>query len=95
MLIIVPMQRELEEEAGITARDLVKRGILLFQFMGDPMPMEVHVFCATQFDGVVKESEEMKPQWFDVADVPFDDMWKVRASLDEREKKSWGKRLMM
>ena len=39
--------RELQEEAGITPTDLQKRGILLFQFVGEPVPMEVHVFRAT------------------------------------------------
>ncbi len=66
--------RELTEEAGIVGADLVKRGILLFQFVGDPRPMEVHVFRATTFTGDITESDEMRPQWFAVEDVPFDMM---------------------
>lgn len=69
-------QRELQEEAGITALDLVKRGCVAFTFEDSPVPMEVHVFKATKYSGVITESEEMRPQWFPVTEVPFASMWK-------------------
>jgi hypothetical protein len=37
--------------------------------------MEVHVFSATKFSGEPVESDEMRPQWFKIAEIPFDDMW--------------------
>jgi hypothetical protein len=37
--------------------------------------MEVHIFKADKFSGEIRESEEMKPQWFDVKEIPFSKMW--------------------
>lgn len=67
--------RELKEEAGILALDLKKQGINLFKFEGNPVAMEVHIFSATKFEGEIVESEEMKPEWFDLDGIPYDSMW--------------------
>lgn len=67
--------REVEEEAGIKLSEIVKMGILEFQFEGNPELLEVHVFGASDFVGVPKETEEMAPQWFGVNELPFDKMW--------------------
>ena len=67
--------REIKEEAGIVPRDICKRGIFEFTFEGDPQILEVHFFSAKDFDGDICESEEMRPQWFNEDEVPFDDMW--------------------
>lgn len=32
----------------------------------------VAVFKVTEFDGSPRESDEMRPVWFDLADIPFD-----------------------
>ncbi|KAF9544061.1 Nudix (Nucleoside diphosphate linked moiety X)-type motif 1 [Mortierella hygrophila] len=69
--------RELEEEAGITVKseDFKKAGILLFQFENDPVALETHVYKSYEFQGQIRECEEMRPQWFAFADVPYDQMW--------------------
>lgn len=67
--------RELFEEAGITARNLKKRGVLFFSFTKGSVPLEVHVFSANSFTGVPIESDEMNPQWFSHADIPYEAMW--------------------
>jgi len=67
--------RELTEEAGIVAFDLNKLGILEFSWEGKPEILEVHIFKALDFKGEPAETEEMKPQWFDVSEIPFDKMW--------------------
>ena len=68
--------RELKEEAGITARDLKKRGMLHFSFADNSTgPLEVHVFTANSFAGDPKESDEMNPQWFSHANIPYNTMW--------------------
>ena len=46
-----------------------------FKFENDPVMLEVHVFGVTEFDGEPKESEEMKPQWFFMDEIPFSWMW--------------------
>ncbi len=68
-------KRELLEEAGIVVEDLEKVGILDFSWHGKPEILEVHIFKARDFKGEPAESEEMKPQWFAVSQIPFDKMW--------------------
>ncbi len=67
--------RELKEEAGITAEDLTKTGVIDFEFENDPVILEVHIFRATRWSGEPEESAEMKPQWFEVDEIPFVRMW--------------------
>lgn len=73
--IDVAAAREVQEEAGVKVLDIKKVGILEFEFENDPKVMEVHVFSATKFSGEPVESDEMRPQWFKVTEIPFDDMW--------------------
>ena len=51
------MYRELEEECGVKAKSLCQVGLLLFEFIGEPQLMEVHVYSTQEFDGPVVESE--------------------------------------
>ncbi|KAI1312298.1 hypothetical protein EDD11_002988 [Mortierella claussenii] len=69
--------RELEEEAGITVQPekLIKAGLLLFLFENDPMALETHVYKTYEYEGEITECDEMRPQWFNFADIPFDQMW--------------------
>lgn len=67
--------RELREECGISASALAYRGVLRFMFGGDPVPQEVHLFFADAYEGEPSESEEMRPQWFAIDDIPFHEMW--------------------
>ncbi|KAJ7136139.1 NUDIX hydrolase domain-like protein [Mycena epipterygia] len=65
--------RELQEEAGITA-PLEHAGTLLFVVPGDKWA-HIDIFRAETFSGTITESDEMRPEWFDKANIPFDDMW--------------------
>ena len=67
--------RELTEEAGIVAFDLNKLGILEFSWEGKPEILEVHIFKVNEFSGEPEESEEMKPQWFKIDQIPYELMW--------------------
>lgn|SRR5487761_722394 len=72
-------RRELYEEAGINAKNLKEVGVLHFTWKETPaLPdvFEIHVFLTNEFEGEVQESEEMRPQWFAHAEIPFDKMWK-------------------
>lgn len=69
------VRREIQEESGIEIRGLEEVGNIDFEFLGDPEILEVHIFCAKNFSGKPKESEEMNPRWFDVDEIPFDKMW--------------------
>jgi 8-oxo-dGTP diphosphatase/2-hydroxy-dATP diphosphatase len=69
-------RRELREEAGLEADELSERGILEFEFESDPtMLLEVHIFKIESYSGSPAESEEMRPQWFTVDEIPFGQMW--------------------
>lgn len=69
-------KRETREEANITVSDLEKFGVMEFYWKNKPdFCMEVHVFKSKIFGGIPTESEEMKPQWFDVREIPYDKMW--------------------
>lgn len=68
-------KRELREEAGIEASDMEKLGVLDFSWEGKEDVLQVHIFKAKSFSGEPAESEEMKPQWFGVDEIPLDQMW--------------------
>ncbi|NXX47527.1 8ODP triphosphatase, partial [Tricholaema leucomelas] len=68
-------RRELLEESGLTVDTLQKMGQITFEFVGNPELMDVHIFRADDFHGEPKESEEMRPQWFQLDEVPFNSMW--------------------
>jgi len=67
--------RELKEEAGIEADVLERVGILDFIYGDNTEIMEVHIFRVEKFKGEPAESEEMRPQWFNIEEIPFDSMW--------------------
>lgn len=67
--------RETKEEAGVIAGGIEQRGIINFEFKENPEILEVHVFKGNNIQGELQESEEMKPQWFHVDEIPFARMW--------------------
>jgi len=70
--------REIKEETGlkISKKDINKIGKLNFTFSAKPEWNQiVHLFLAKTWQGSPKESEEMKPRWFDFKEIPFDKMW--------------------
>lgn len=68
-------KREIWEESGVVVDNLEKRGVLDFEFQGNPEILEVYIFHAEDFSGVPGETDEMKPQWFDIDFIPYDKMW--------------------
>ncbi|NXA38314.1 8ODP triphosphatase, partial [Eudromia elegans] len=68
-------RRELLEESGLTVDTLQKMGQITFEFVGNSELMEVHIFRADDFHGEPTESDEMRPQWFQLDEVPFNHMW--------------------
>lgn len=68
-------KRELQEEAGIETEFLEKVGIIDFEFKGNPEILQVHIFKSTNFSGEPQESEEMRPQWWHIDEIPFKEMW--------------------
>lgn len=67
--------RELHEEAGLVALDLVHQGTLTFVFDDIDRPWEVHVFIVTAYEGEPVETDEMAPRWFLQEQMPYNQMW--------------------
>ncbi|TKC49776.1 hypothetical protein EI555_002497 [Monodon monoceros] len=74
-LVLVLQPQELQEESGLTVDALQKVGQIVFEFVGDPELMDMHIFCTDSVHGTPLESEEMRPQWFQLDQIPFADMW--------------------
>jgi 8-oxo-dGTP diphosphatase/2-hydroxy-dATP diphosphatase len=69
-------KREVLEECGLEVRQMSEVGLIGFEFADEPFVfLEVHIFSSDDFIGEPQETDEMKPQWFDVSDVPYDKMW--------------------
>src|SRR5512147_3221056 len=70
--------RELEEETGIKTSidDLCSIARLTFEFPFKPSWSQVvHVFVAKAWIGNPEESDEMKPTWCSIDEIPFESMW--------------------
>jgi mutator protein MutT len=70
--------REVEEEVGIQVAgdDLEPVARLTFLYPADPEADKLaHVFLVTRWEGEPVESAEMRPAWFGVNDIPFEQMW--------------------
>ena len=69
-------KREMREECGAVIEKMEKVGIHEFEFekkIGEIL--EVHVFRIDTWNGEPVETEEMKPQWFTIDAIPYDEMW--------------------
>ena len=70
--------RELSEEIGVVAAEdnLEEVGDIKFYFTDKPeWAQHMHVFVVRNWEEEPTESEEMRPQWFDVKEIPYAHMW--------------------
>ncbi len=69
--------REVQEEIGITPTNLQKMGVVTFLFQNKPhyWNQEVHVFKTNSWKGEPRETEEIRPYWFKINEVPYKLMW--------------------
>jgi len=76
--IIKAAIREAEEEIGvkIALTDAKHHARILFSFDHKPdWNQECHVYVSEKWQGDPQETEEMKPDWFKMAELPFQQMW--------------------
>jgi 8-oxo-dGTP pyrophosphatase MutT (NUDIX family) len=71
-------QREAQEEIGIhvLTTKLTKVGDIKFYLESDVcFNQHVHIFTTNMWVGEPQESDEMKPEWFNINEIPYDKMW--------------------
>ena len=66
--------RETQEELHITPLEVEARGELWFHSNDFPH-IVAHVFVATDYRGTPSETDEAIPHWFDLDQVPYEQMW--------------------
>lgn len=70
------VRREAKEEIGVTINEMTKCAELAFTFPHkEDWNQLVHVYLADTWDGDIIETEEMNPSWFNVNDIPYEQMW--------------------
>ncbi len=67
--------RETLEESGILMINPLKKGEILFHFQSNEDDHQVHFFRSDKFQGTPIETNEMKPFWFHINQIPYDKMW--------------------
>jgi len=68
-------KREVLEEVNLKVDNLEHVGILEF-YSASPQPdWRVYVFKTHTVEGIPMESEEAKPLWFKIDEIPYDLMW--------------------
>jgi len=70
------MLREAKEELNVELKKYSKHGIFNFTLVKDEIEATMHAFLATEWEGEPIETEEMKPKWFLIKDIPYSEMWK-------------------
>lgn len=68
-------KRELQEESGLDGHSFTEIAHLYFDFETTPDTIESTVYFCDDFSGEPFETDEMKPQWFKVSELPYASMW--------------------
>ena len=70
------MIRETKEEIAVTPLTYEKVGFIEFDeyYKGKKEKIAFHLYLVDEWTGEPTESEEMKPAWFDIKDIPYDKM---------------------
>ena len=69
--------RETQEEISVTPTEFEKRAVIWFDsfYKGEKVNYPCHVYLVTKWLGEPKETDEIKPFWFDKNKLPFDKMF--------------------
>ncbi len=73
--------RELEEESGIRVQNLWCCGMIEFEFDEHVEAKILQVFVyksndGKNYQGTLVETDEMRPAWYKLQDIPYENMWK-------------------
>lgn len=68
-------KREVKEEVGVDIDNLEYTGLLEFYSIESEPDWRVYVFKAKIVNGTPIETDEAKPLWFKVNELPYESMW--------------------
>lgn len=66
--------RECQEEIGVTPKNMQLAGEIDFTDLPD-VHHYCHVYTTAEWEGEPAETEEMRPEWFNIEDIPYKSMW--------------------
>lgn len=71
------MKRECFEEIGVVPTLYEKVGLVDFIefYKGEQARLVFNLYIATEWEGEICESNEIKPFWFDIDKIPYDNMF--------------------
>lgn len=72
--------REVQEESSLVVleADLEQVAVVHF-FFDEKAVFECFVYIARSWQGEPVETEEMRPQWYPISQIPFEEMWAADA----------------
>lgn len=66
--------RETKEEVHLHVENLTLTGYLYFHFT-DGLTMKGYVYRTETYSGIMQETDEAKPFWCSISDIPYSKMW--------------------
>ncbi len=69
------VRRETYEELGVKIINLVLVAEIEFKDLPTKSSHAATAYICNGWEGEPAESEEMKPQWFEIDQIPYDEMW--------------------
>lgn len=71
------MIRETQEEISVTPIKYEKVGLMEFDeyYKGNKENVVFHLYLVTEWNGEPTESDEMLPKWFDINEIPYENMF--------------------
>ncbi len=71
------MIRETQEEIGVTPTNFTKMATVTFDewMNGERKLIVTNVYTATDYIGKIIETDEMKPKWFNLNEIPYNEMF--------------------
>ncbi len=70
--------REVKEEIGVHITKIERMATVIFDdlyYKDAPERVPMYVFIATEWEGEPSESDEVKPEWYALSDIPYEKMW--------------------
>lgn len=71
------MIREVKEETGVKVVNFDQLGYIEFVWPDKLVANNTrcYIYLSRDFTGEMKESEECRPAWFSIDNIPYDEMW--------------------